>query len=191
MRRGAATGALRDQLVDDTGDVLDLGQVDTMEALTSHGPCRVSELGEILRVDVSSATRAVDRLERAGLARRERTEGDARGVRVLLTEAGAQRRATLAARRAAAMDAVLSGFDPDERAALADLLERVVAGMDSATTTLGPEAAAARSTRAAAAARRAAAASARAVEAHAAEAPTDGADGAAANGRSRQRAGRR
>jgi DNA-binding MarR family transcriptional regulator len=91
----------------------------------------MSELAERLRVDASTATRAVDRLVRAGLATRRRDPDDARGVRVAATPAGRARLEEVVRRRRTALRAILADFDDDDRRRLAELLERLVAGVDA------------------------------------------------------------
>src|SRR3546814_14111921 len=48
----------------------------------------MSDIAVVLRVDRSSATRAVDRLEAAGLVARRADPDDARGIGVAATQAG-------------------------------------------------------------------------------------------------------
>jgi DNA-binding MarR family transcriptional regulator len=62
LRRGAAMGVLRDHLFGAGPDALEPGQVDTLELLVGRDAWRMSELAEALRVDPSTATRAVQRL---------------------------------------------------------------------------------------------------------------------------------
>ena len=130
LRRGAAMGRLRAELYGEGPDALDLGQVDALDLLMVEGPLRMSELADHLRVEASTATRAVDRLVTAGLAARERSADDARVVVVSPTPEGRRQHETLVARRRAAMDEILSAFSPDELPALADHLERLVGAVD-------------------------------------------------------------
>src|SRR5204862_6141795 len=67
LRRGAAMGVLRDHLFGAGADALEPGQVDTLELLVNKDAWRMSELADALRVDPSTATRAVQRLVKAGL----------------------------------------------------------------------------------------------------------------------------
>lgn len=66
IRRGASTGALRDYLFGTGEDALDQGQSDTLDLLVTRPAWRMSELAEALRVDPSTATRAIQRLVTKG-----------------------------------------------------------------------------------------------------------------------------
>ena len=130
LRRGASMTVLRNQLLGEGLESLDLGQADTLDTLARTGACRMSELAEALRVDASTATRAVDRLAQRGWVTRERSPDDARVVQVALTEEGAAVQDGLLKRRRHAMEHIVGGFSTSELATLADLLERMVAGLD-------------------------------------------------------------
>jgi DNA-binding MarR family transcriptional regulator len=131
LRRGASMAGLRAFLFGEGPDALDLGQIDTLDLLAQAESWRMRDLAAALRVDASTATRAVDRLVSAGLAERTRPSADARAVAVALTPLGRDRHDTVMARRRIAMDRILEGFATEERAVLADLLERLVAGLDA------------------------------------------------------------
>jgi DNA-binding MarR family transcriptional regulator len=129
--RRASTQALRPLLYGTGPHALDLGQVDTLDLLVQHGPVRMRDLAGALRVDASTATRAVARLVDEGLAERVSAPEDGRVVVVQATTEGTRRHASLAERRRGALIAMLTGLDADERARLADLLERLVDGVDA------------------------------------------------------------
>ena len=109
------------------------GEFDVLATLRRQGaPYALSpgELGERTMVSSGAVTKRVDRLEARGLVERRAHPSDGRSRTVALTAAG---RAVVDA----AMDEhvlnearLLAGLDPDERAALADLLGRLA-------TTLG------------------------------------------------------
>lgn len=126
LRRGASMQSMRDRLY---GDLLEPAQVDALDVVQA-GARRMSELAEALRVDASTATRTVDRLVEAGLLRRTSAPDDGRVVVVELTAAGRRLHERLSKRRRAMLLTVLEGFEPAERALLADLLERLVRGVD-------------------------------------------------------------
>ncbi|MEN9505959.1 MAG: hypothetical protein RI958_1885 [Actinomycetota bacterium] len=131
LRRGASMGDLRDYLFGTGADALEQGQMDTLDLLSNHESWRMTEIAERLRIDPSTATRAVQRLVNVGLASRLTCTDDGRVVRVQITAAGAQRHAEVAGRRGQLMAHVLGSFAPDERAALADLLERLIGAVDA------------------------------------------------------------
>ena len=131
LRRGASTSAVRDYFYGAADDALEAGQVDTLDLLVRRPDgWRMSELAEALRVDPSTATRAVQRLVNDGLAERRPCIDDGRVVLVHASPDGARRYRAVAKRRAAAMRVLLSAFDARERALLADLLERFVGALD-------------------------------------------------------------
>ena len=130
LRRGAAMVAVRDYFYAADEDSIEPGQMDTLDLLVQQPAWRMSELAEALRVDPSTATRAVHRLVRAGLADRGSGAADGRVVMVSATDAGRQRHAAIARRRRHSMARMLGEFDVDERRQLADLLDRLVAALD-------------------------------------------------------------
>ena len=82
IRRGAAMGALQKHLFGSGDDALEQGQMDTLDLLAQQPSWRMSELAEALRVDPSTATRAVQRLVNVGLADRRPCDDDGRVVMV-------------------------------------------------------------------------------------------------------------
>jgi DNA-binding MarR family transcriptional regulator len=141
MRRGAAMAALRERLFGCGADALEPGQYDTLELLVQRDAWRMSELADALRVDASTATRAVQRLLRIGLAERNPHEDDGRVVMVSATATGRTRFDVIAASRRAVMSRVMAEFDLNERQKLASMLERFVASLDreAATSTRPPD----------------------------------------------------
>jgi DNA-binding MarR family transcriptional regulator len=73
---------------------------DVLSRLADAGPVglRMQELEELALFTRGGLTRLVDRIEVAGLVRREPVPGDRRGVRVVLTAGGRQRYAAAFAR---------------------------------------------------------------------------------------------
>ena len=130
LRRGAAMGALRSYLFGDGNTMLEAGQWDTLDLLVRQPVWRMSELADGLRVDPSTATRAVQRLLKTGLAARRACVDDGRVVLVSATAEGRARHEAIVGHRAEVMQAVLDAFEPDERRQLADLLERMVGSID-------------------------------------------------------------
>jgi DNA-binding MarR family transcriptional regulator len=129
IRRGAG-GALRDYLLGTGDEALEQGQMDSLDLLARRPSWRMSDLAEALRIDPSTATRAVQRLVTAGLAVRTPNEDDGRVVMVEITDAGRSRHADVNARRGLLMTHMLSAFTPEERPILADMLDRFVAAVD-------------------------------------------------------------
>ena len=130
LRRGAAMVAVRDYFFTSDEDAIEPGQMDTLDLLVQREAWRMSELAEALRVDPSTATRAVHRLVRAGLAHRSTGTEDGRVVMVSVTKEGRQRHSAIALRRRRSMARMLGEFDAAERRQLAELLERFVVALD-------------------------------------------------------------
>ncbi|MGH2683846.1 MAG: MarR family winged helix-turn-helix transcriptional regulator [Actinomycetota bacterium] len=130
LRRGAAWQALRPLLYGEGPDALDLGQIDALDLLAEQDGRRMSELADALRVDASTATRAVDRLVADGFVTREMASDDRRAVVVRLTPEGRTRHRALAERRRGVIQRIVADFEESELVHLAELLERMVAAVD-------------------------------------------------------------
>lgn len=89
---------------------LGVSEFEVLEHLASVGDGterRMQELGEALHLSQSALSRAVARLERDGLARRELCQEDRRGIYVCVTDAGRERyEAARPAHRAALAEAL-------------------------------------------------------------------------------------
>ena len=130
LRRGASMGALMDYLFGKGDDALETGQMDTLDLLVTQDAWRMGDLADALRVDPSTATRAVQRLERVGLATRCGGSDDKRVVMVSVTDKGRHRHAEALIRRQALLANIMQSFDRDEWPVLAELLERFVGSLD-------------------------------------------------------------
>lgn len=138
MRRGASAAALRAYFFG-REQPLEQGQMDALDLLSRRDSRPMKELAARLRVDPSTATRAMQRLEADGLVERFTSPDDGRVVLVRITDVGRERHAHVAARRAVAMERILSRFDADERAMLADLLDKFVRTLDEVVPELAAE----------------------------------------------------
>lgn len=138
LRRGASAASLRAYLFG-AEEALEQGQMDALDLLARRDDRPMKELAARLRVEPSTATRAVQRLETAGLVERFTSPDDGRVVLVRITDEGRRRHDDVAARRATAMMRILSAFDPDERAQLADLLDRLIESIDDVVEQLEAE----------------------------------------------------
>jgi DNA-binding MarR family transcriptional regulator len=129
LRRGAAMTTLRERFQGEIG--LDQGQIDFLEALVQAGTARMRDLADALRVDASTATRAVQRLVDRGLAERRSDERDARCVHVSATAAGESLYDEIADSRRAGMLDLLAGLSAAEQRAIADGMEQLIAALDA------------------------------------------------------------
>lgn len=131
LRRGASGAVLRTHLLGPAGPPLEQAQLDALEILASDpSGWRMSEFADALRVDPSTATRAITRLERHGLAERSAQEADRRIVTARATATGRRMMTRVGHLRAAGMQRLLEPFDPSEREQFAEYLERFVESID-------------------------------------------------------------
>ncbi len=131
MRRGASATALRDWLFGTMDDPIDYAQMDVLDLLARRTHWRMSDLADALRVDPSTATRAVHRLVNAGLAERRPSNDDGRVVHVVITPAGQAAHDVVRRRREQLMAYLLGAFDPLERQQMATFFERWVVTIDA------------------------------------------------------------
>lgn len=137
LRRGTAAVALRAHLVGPDGNPMDQAQLDALEILAGEPDGqRMSDFADAMRVDPSTATRAVDRLQRAGLAERVMAGDDRRVVVARLTALGRSTFERIRRQRAAGIERLLEPFTAAEREQLADLLERFVTSIDQVAAEL-------------------------------------------------------
>jgi DNA-binding MarR family transcriptional regulator len=89
---------------------------------------RIDLLAQVLGLTSPGTVRLVDRLERAGLARRV-SGSDGRITSVLLTAAGRRRAKAVARARTALLDEALTALSPPERRQFAELAGKILAGL--------------------------------------------------------------
>jgi DNA-binding MarR family transcriptional regulator len=105
------------------------GQASLLGTLRAHPEYGVGELAALERVSAPAMTQYLDRLERAGLIRRDRSTDDARRVRLLLTEQGHAALDAIRNRRTAWLAERIDALSPGDRDVLAeaaDVLERLI-----------------------------------------------------------------
>ncbi len=134
LRRGAGAARLRDYYFG-RHEPLDQGQMDALDLLIRRDRT-MKGLAERLRIEPSTATRAVQRLVKDGLAERYPSADDGRVVMVQVTPEGRRRHSEVAERRSIALKRIIGSFDAAERAQLADLLERLTTAVDDVVTEL-------------------------------------------------------
>lgn len=131
LRRGAATSGLRDFLYGREEESIEQGQMDTLDILAQRPTWKMSELADALHVEPSTATRAVERLVKAGMAERQASADDGRVVRVAITAAGRCVYDTVVERRTELLTFILKSYRRSELPIFADMLERMVAAVDT------------------------------------------------------------
>ena len=132
IRRGATASNARDAIYGIGGSAIEPGQMDALDLLVTVESCRMSEIAEHLRIDRSTATRAVQRLVKDNLAEHVDHAGDGRVVAIAATDRGRRIHGEVSERRRNIMFAVMNQFEAEERVALAELLERFTAAIDEA-----------------------------------------------------------
>ena len=91
----------------DIGEDITLPQYRALVVLSTRGPQRAVDLADHLGVTPPTASRMIERLVRKRLARRARSQGDRRTVRVDLTDAGRRVVAQVTERRRAEIERIL------------------------------------------------------------------------------------
>jgi DNA-binding MarR family transcriptional regulator len=137
LRRATGTARFRDSIFGDL-HVLDIGQQDALEVVVTLGGARMSEVAQALRVDPSTATRAIARIEALGLVERRPDPDDGRSVVAVATDAGLSMLDALHDRASGALGRLYDRFDEQELETLAELLERLVDGVDELAEAPGP-----------------------------------------------------
>ena len=131
LRRGAAGATLRSRLLGPDGPHLEQAQMDALEIVAAEPDgIRMSDFADAMHVDPSTATRAIDRLQRLGLAERRQVDDDRRFVQARVTADGLAMVRRIRRLRALGMERLLEPFDDVEREEFARYLERFVTSID-------------------------------------------------------------
>ncbi len=101
----------------DVEDRVTLSQFRTLVVLDEHGPSRLNDLAERLRVGPSTALRAVDRLVEGDYAARAASSTDRREVVLEATPEGGRLVAEVTVRRRAAIAEIVAAMPPEDPAA--------------------------------------------------------------------------
>ena len=108
------------------------------QALTEMGrteACSIQGIGKAIRFTKSGATRIVDRLERRGLARRQRSPSDGRVCCVRITSPGRNVLSKITKNYAVYLDEALKGLDIRSVEMIANSLECLIAAARQPRTT--------------------------------------------------------
>lgn len=112
---------------------LDRGEFDVISTLRRSGPrYRLTPTAMYTSLMLSSGglTHRLDRLERAGLIKREKSDSDGRSVLVALTEGGIELAEKAFRADMASEIAFLQGLEAKDRAMLADLLRKLIISIE-------------------------------------------------------------
>ncbi len=130
LRRGGSTAVVRDRMFGTGADGIEPGHMDVLDLLEGGSPRRMSDLAGALRVDPSTVTRAIQRMEAEGLVQRSPAPEDGRGIAVTATQLGKTRWADVAQRRFEIVQQILTPISLSEQRQLVELLGRFVTSLD-------------------------------------------------------------
>lgn len=136
IRRGTSNTAVRELIFEGDGYAIEPGQYDTLEMIVLHGTVRMGDLAEALRVDPSTATRAVQRLIKDGYVERTEHGDDGRVVHVKATDNGHDIYTRVVDGRRRVLMSIMEKFTPEECEALADMLQRFNVALDQSVEEL-------------------------------------------------------
>lgn len=114
-------------------DVVTMPQLRILIMVDTRGPLNLAAVAERLDRNPSNASRAVDRLIKAGLLDRRDSPTDRRNLTLSLTEAGRALVDSVTEHRRSAIGAVLDRMSPKERDALSTSLLRFAAAAGEPT----------------------------------------------------------
>ncbi|MEW6678777.1 MAG: MarR family transcriptional regulator [Pseudomonadota bacterium] len=109
-------------------------QVWVLATLAQSPGLRVTELAEALSIHASTASNLLDKIEKAGLLRRERGQTDQRVVRLYLTEAGTAALASAPQPFTGVLPHALGQLHPDTLARLGRDLDELIGHLDLANS---------------------------------------------------------
>src|SRR3954447_4947730 len=102
-----------------------------LRGLQAQGPQNVSAIADRLNLDGSTVTRQVTALQQDGLIERRPDPRDGRGTVIAPTDTGLRQVDAVRAARRELYDRVLADWSADDRADLADNLERLTRALDA------------------------------------------------------------
>ena len=141
LRRAGSTGPVRAFLYE-PDPPLAVAQADALDLIVTNAPVRMSDVASLLRVDPSTATRTVAKLQQLALVDRAVDPVDARVVLVVPSEDGRRLHARVRDRANDLLCELIDTFDAEDRERLASLMERLVAAVAARRGTLGTPASA-------------------------------------------------
>jgi len=103
-------------------DDVTLAQYRVLVELAARGSMRLTDLASALAVDRSTATRMCERLVRKHLVQRRRMHDDRRGVRIYLSNGGAELVADVGRRRRAEISRIVELIPADHRPRVVEAL---------------------------------------------------------------------
>ncbi|MCA2218869.1 MarR family winged helix-turn-helix transcriptional regulator [Jidongwangia harbinensis] len=126
LMRWAHRGDVRRSLLGAAAHALSPNDVILLRTITAHGPVRVSDLASWQRVDKSTVTPQVRRLEDRGLVARQGDPGDKRAALLTTTDHGHRTLRDIDQAGVHLFDNALDSWPDPDRRALAALMQRFV-----------------------------------------------------------------
>ncbi|GAA2262979.1 MULTISPECIES: MarR family winged helix-turn-helix transcriptional regulator [Kitasatospora] len=126
LLRRTTRARLYHQLTEGLGEAVDELTYPVLSGLARTGPISAADLAREAGLDRSNVTRRADRLEQAGLLRREPDPADRRATLLVLTEQGHRIVRTTRQRLATRIEASLDAWPAEEARTFARLLQRFV-----------------------------------------------------------------
>jgi DNA-binding MarR family transcriptional regulator len=116
---------IRERFIAAGGVALDAGSYSILRRLDERGAMRLSELAQLVGLDLSTASRQVQHLQGTALVERVAVEEDRRASLLSLTDEGRGVLARSRVARRAVITELISGWSPAEREKLAWMLNRL------------------------------------------------------------------
>ncbi len=135
LRDASAKGVLYSQAVADRLGV-NSSDLECLDLIALRGPLTAGEIAEAAGLTTGAITGVIDRLERAGFARRQRDKQDRRKVLVAATPAVERRIAPLYGPMQRAATATLAHYADKELALILDFIQRSSAAASEALAEL-------------------------------------------------------
>ena len=135
MRRTSAQGVLYGQTVANVAGIAN-SDLECMDILYLEGRVTAGRLAEVTGLTSGAITGVVDRLEKAGLVRRERDEADRRKVYIAVVQETAMRIGQLYVPMQKAMEKVFNAYSDEELRLLLRFANEGYKGVVAATAAL-------------------------------------------------------
>ena len=123
-----------ERAVEETGSSVPPAQIRALLIIDRAGSLNLTRLAEALGASPSAASRLCDRIQAAGLLKRDRTAASRREVVLFPTESGRRLAEWVRGRRRAALGDVLEAMSPDGREALTKGLRELAASAAALAT---------------------------------------------------------
>ena len=133
MMRQATRPAFYRALMAAAGTALDRAEYGVMLRIAESAPVRLTDLADVLGVDISTVSRQVRELERNGLVERSGDPDDQRASRLRLTSEGQSVLTRVRAARQENMRRLLAGWSREDQIRLARLVGRLADEMEAVT----------------------------------------------------------